>query len=264
LATHVKHVGPHETVDQGRRRIERETKLCRKIDAWMAVQQLFIPEVALLRDREDAERKRVSATQAMLGIRAQDMKLWLPSAIGQRVQCDTGLLEYEYKLRKGQVFGALKEIRSLLIIRTHEYKYMDKSLNGVRAKTRSATRTQAIGARLTHAEDDYHIACTALVSLGGMLGIDEWKQHLLVLNADDVRPRPSKVFGDEERQKRGKRKKRKLDAEAEAREAEQKAEEKRPMSWIWISQVASGEATDTVHNECKLLDCATSCRANGS
>jgi hypothetical protein len=80
----VKHVGAHETVDQGRRCIERETKLRRKIDAWMAVQQLFIPEVALLRDCEDTERKRVSATQAMLGIRAQDMKLWLPSAIARR------------------------------------------------------------------------------------------------------------------------------------------------------------------------------------
>jgi hypothetical protein len=260
----MKHVGAHETVDQGRRRIERETKLRRKIDAWMAVQQLFIPEVALLRDREDTERKRVSATQAMPGIRAQDMKLWLPSAIARRVECDTDLLEYEYKLRKGQAFGALKEIRSLLIIRTHEYKYMDKSLNGVRAKTRSATRTKAIGARLTHAEDEYRVARTALVSLGAMLKLDEWQQHLLVLNADDVRPRPSKAFGDEERQKGGKRKKQKLDAEALAREAERKAEEKRPMSWIWISQVASGEATDAVHNECKLLNCLASCRANGS
>jgi hypothetical protein len=140
------------------------------------------------------------------------------------------MLEYEYKLRKGQAFGALKEIRSLLIIRTHEYKYMDKSLNGVRAKTRSATRSKAIGARLTHAEDKYRVARTALVSLGAMLNLDEWQQHLLVLNADDVRPRPSKAFGDEEWQKGSRRKKQKLDAEALAREAERKAEEKRLMS----------------------------------
>ncbi|KAJ7906822.1 hypothetical protein B0H13DRAFT_1880221 [Mycena leptocephala] len=192
LATHVKQVGAHETVDQGRRRIEHETKLRRKIDAWMAVQQLFIPEVALLRDREDMERRRVSAMQAMQGIRAQDMKLWLPSSITRRVQCDTSL-------------------------------YMDGSLSGVRAKTRSATRTKAIGARLTHVEEDYRTACTALVSLGAMLKLDEWQQHLLVLNADDVRLRPSNVFGDEERQKGGRRKKQKLDAEALAREAETRA-----------------------------------------
>jgi hypothetical protein len=95
-----------------------------------------------------------------------------------------------------------------------------------------------------------------------MLNLDEWQQHLLVLNAADVRPRPSKVFGDEERQKGSRRKKQKLDAEALAREAERKAEEKRPMSWIWISQVASGEATDAVHNECKWLNCLASYKAS--
>ncbi|KAJ7787039.1 hypothetical protein B0H14DRAFT_2629794 [Mycena olivaceomarginata] len=95
LGRHVKSVSAHETVDQGRRRIERETKLRRKIDSWMRVQQLFIPEVAILREREDAERNRVAATQPLPGMRAQDMKLWLPSAIGTDTECDEALQNYE-------------------------------------------------------------------------------------------------------------------------------------------------------------------------
>ncbi|KAJ7880130.1 hypothetical protein B0H13DRAFT_2542393 [Mycena leptocephala] len=235
LATHVKNVGAHETVDQGRRRIERETKLRRKIDAWMMVQQLFIPEVALLREREDAARKRVAATQAMPGIRAQDMKLWLPSAIGTRVQCDIGLLEYEYDLRKGQAFAALDEIRSQLLVRTHEYKYKDKSLRGNKAKTRSATRTKAIDARIERASEDYRSAYAALVSLGVTLKQTEWQQHLKLLKPGDARGRPSSLFGDEERQK--------------ARRAALRAEGKMPMSWIWLSQGADGEEGDVVDNE---------------
>ncbi|KAJ7810115.1 hypothetical protein B0H13DRAFT_2248680 [Mycena leptocephala] len=250
LATHVKNVGAHETVDQGRRRIERETKLRRKIDAWMMVQQLFIPEVALLREREDAARKRVAATQAMPGIRAQDMKLWLPSAIGTRVQCDIGLLEYEYDLRKGQAFAALDEIRSQLLVRTHEYKYKDKSLRGNKAKTRSATRTKAIDARIERASEDYRSAYAALVSLGVTLKQTEWQQHLKLLKPGDARGRPSSLFGDEERQKGGGgRKKARLDPEEAARRAALRAEGKMPMSWIWLSQGADGEEGDVVDNE---------------
>jgi cobalamin biosynthesis protein CobT len=45
----------------------------------MAVQQLFMPDVAILRARDEAERKRVGATPPVPGMKAQDMKLWLPS-----------------------------------------------------------------------------------------------------------------------------------------------------------------------------------------
>ncbi|KAJ7161709.1 hypothetical protein C8R46DRAFT_1284049 [Mycena filopes] len=251
LATHVKHVGAHETTDQGRRRIERETKLRRNlVDAWMTVQQLFIPEVSVLRDREDSARSRAAATQPMPGIRAQDMKLWLPSAIGTRADCDTALQEYEYDLRRGQAFESLDEIRNQLIVRTHQYIYHDAAVHGVKGKTRSATtrKIKALDARIHRAEQEYRAAYSALVSLqvGGLLKRTEWQQHLKVLKAEDVRPRPQQLFGDEERQRGGMRKKKaRLDPDAEARRAQQKA----PMSWIWISQAGAGDDVDVVDNE---------------
>ncbi|KAJ6545302.1 hypothetical protein B0H19DRAFT_1238233 [Mycena capillaripes] len=220
LATHVKHVGAHETVDQGRRRIERETKLRRKIDAWMTVQQLFIPEVTQLREREreDEVRKRAAATQVLAGVRAQDMKLWLPSAIGTHVQCDEELRDYEYQLRKGQAFGALAEMQGLLLLRTREYHQKD-ARPGVKAKTRSETRAQGIQARDNQAADEYRAARAALVNLGAALKRTEWQQHLKVLKTEDVQGRPSARFGDEERQRGGhvRKKARLLDPEAAAR-----------------------------------------------
>ncbi|KAJ7920511.1 hypothetical protein B0H13DRAFT_1605382 [Mycena leptocephala] len=176
---------------------------------------------SLLREREDAARKWVAATQAMPGLRAQDMKLWLPSAIGTRVECDVGLREYEYDLRKGQAFAALEEIRAQLLMRTHEYKYKDKSLHGNKAKTRSATRTKAIDARIARASEDYQTAYAALVSLGAAL-----KQ---------MEPKKSR-----------------LDPEEAARRAALQAESKMAMSWIWLSQGADGEEGDVVDNESKI------------
>ncbi|KAJ7044257.1 hypothetical protein C8F04DRAFT_1250200 [Mycena alexandri] len=246
LATHVKHVGAHETVDQGRRHIERETKLRRKVNAWMAVQQLFIPEVTVLRDREDTARNRTAATQPMPGIRAQDMRLWLPSAIGTRVECDAALQEYEYDLRQGQAFESLDEIRNQLIVRTHQYNYQDAAVHGVKGKTRSATKIQGIDARIHRAEEEYRAAYAALLSLGRLLNRAEWQLHLKVLRAEDVRPRPQQLFGDEERQRGGnRRKKARLDSEAVARRKEQDG----PMAWIWISQAGAAEEVDVVENE---------------
>ncbi|KAJ7900554.1 hypothetical protein B0H14DRAFT_3423173 [Mycena olivaceomarginata] len=210
----------------GRARIERETKLCRKIDGWIAVQQLFIPEAALLRQREAAERDRIGATQSLPGIRAQDIKLWLPSAIGTLVQCDRSLLEYEYELRKGQAVLALNEIRSCLISRTREYKHRGK-VTGVRAKTRSGTRVAHIQAEVDRAADEYRAARAALVALGPRLQHRDYV-HLQVLNAADGGKRKKKA-----------RRMAAVDPEAAAEEAEaakQKAEDGMEMSWIWKNE----------------------------
>ncbi|KAJ7653994.1 hypothetical protein DFH06DRAFT_1330093 [Mycena polygramma] len=248
LATHVGHVGLHETVDQGRRRIDRETKLRRKIDSWMLVQQLFIPEVTRLRERDDTARKRAAATQVLPGVRAQDMKLWLPSGIGRQAQCDASLVEFEYRLRKGQAFAALDEMCGLLALRTREYHHKDRGQHGVKLKTRSDTRIKGLQARISAAAEDYRAARSALVALGVMLKKTEWDIHLKVLAAGDVRGRPNAHFGDEERQRGGRKKRRVLTPEEEARKAAVNAEDKMPMSWIWLAQGA-GDDEDVVNND---------------
>ncbi|KAJ7310883.1 hypothetical protein DFH08DRAFT_974040 [Mycena albidolilacea] len=169
LATVFKNVGQHETPMQGRARIERETKLCCKIDGWIAVQQLCIP----------------GGSTAATMIRAQDIKLWLPSAIGMPVQHDRSWLEYEYEPHKGQALLALNEIRSRLISRMWEYKHRGK-VTGLREKTRSGTRVAHIQAEVDCAADKYRTARAALVALGPRLQHRDYA-HLQVLNAADAR-----------------------------------------------------------------------------
>ncbi|KAJ7303441.1 hypothetical protein DFH08DRAFT_977124 [Mycena albidolilacea] len=251
LATHMKHIGAHETVHQETKRLERETKLWRKIDSWSAIQQLFIPEVTVLRDREDAERKRVGVTQPVPGLKAQDMSLWLPSAIGTRAQCPLRLQEYEFQLRQGQAVWALKVMRDGLILHAHEYIYRD-GVHGTKAKLRSGSRTDAIQLRIDCAAEEYRAARAALVKLGAILRQTEWQQHLWPLLAEDVRGRPRTTFGDPERQ-RGGGKKKKAQSSAmgpeDARAAEIQAEAKKGMSWIWYSEGRTGKPEEVVKSE---------------
>ncbi|KAJ7823221.1 hypothetical protein B0H14DRAFT_3470200 [Mycena olivaceomarginata] len=207
LATVFKNVGQHETPTQGRARIERETKLRRKIDGWIAVQQLFIPEAALLRQREAAERDRIGATQSLPGIRAQDIKLWLPSAIGMLVQCDRSLLEYEYELRKGQAVLALNEIRSRLISPDAGVQHRGK-VTGVRAR-----RDRGRACPTSRPRWIVPPTSTALLELHSSPWDPRLQHrdyaHLQVLNAADVRGRPSAVFGDDDRRRKGGKRKKK-------------------------------------------------------
>ncbi|KAJ6470678.1 hypothetical protein C8R47DRAFT_1222567 [Mycena vitilis] len=256
LATHVKHVGAHETLDQGRRRIDQETKLRRKIEAFMVVQQLFIPEVTLLREQDDLARKRVAATQTLAGVRAQDMKLYMPSAIGARAQCDETLQDYEYQLRKGQAFAALDAIRAQLIVRTREYHFKDANRSH-KIKTRSQSRIKGIQARMEEAQAEYRAARSALVSLGVVLKRTEWQAQLKELKEIDVRPRPSQLFGDVDRQKGGsKKKKQRLGPEEEARRVEQEALSKMGISWIWVVQDGSETPEKIEHNEILRIEWA--------
>ncbi|KAJ7753029.1 hypothetical protein B0H14DRAFT_3096752 [Mycena olivaceomarginata] len=257
LATHMKHIGAHKTVHQETKRLERETKLRRKIDSWMAIQQLFIPEVTVLRDREDAERKRVGVTQPVPGLKAQDMSLWLPSAIGTRAQCPVRLQEYEFQLRQGQAVWALKVMRDSLILRAHEYIYQD-GVQGTKAKLRSGSRTDAIQLRIDCTAEEYRAVRAALVKLGAILRRTEWQQHLPPLLAEDVRGRPRTTFGDPERQRGGKKRKTAQPPAVgpeDAQAAQMQAEAKKAMLWIWTraKAIRYAEEIDLVEEEMRRV-----------
>ncbi|KAJ6554112.1 hypothetical protein B0H10DRAFT_2241606, partial [Mycena sp. CBHHK59/15] len=192
--------------------VERETKLRRKVVAWMDVELQFIPHVAQLRALDDAARARAAA-QASPGIRAHEMKLWLPSAIANKAPCDRQLYEYEYMLRKGQAHEALEEIRNQLLVRTHEYKWKDTSVRGVKALTRSQGRIEAIDRKIQRAAEQYRAARAALVSLG---------------NQGDA----ARTVCRSPRKKRKKRRTNHGDEDSAHDEA-------RAMSWIWITQAAT-------------------------
>ncbi|KAJ7343941.1 hypothetical protein DFH08DRAFT_810478 [Mycena albidolilacea] len=207
-----------------------------------------------------AERDRVGVTQSLPGIKAQNIKLWLPSAIGTLAQYDRSLLEYEFELRKGRAVQALNDMQSRLISQTREYKHRGK-VTGVRAKTRSGTRLANIQAEVDRAADQYRAARAALVTLGPRLQRKDYAH----LRAADIRGQPSAVFGDDDQRKKGGKRKKKtkrmgaVDPEAAAEEAEvakQHTEDGMEMSWIWKVEGATGEDKDVVNNKALRIEWA--------
>ncbi|KAJ7017666.1 hypothetical protein C8F04DRAFT_1200144 [Mycena alexandri] len=236
-------MGQHPTDDQCRTMVERTSKLRRKIDAWVKHQERFTPRVIALRKREDAARVRTARTQVVPGVKVQDLRLWLPSAImkvpgaRQRKYCTPEIQRYEFRLRVGQAHEALHEIRRQLIVRTHLYKYKDKQSFGVRANTRSKDKIDAVNDRIRRVVAAYRAARVAIVSLGKSLDETGWEVTLKELKEEDVRARPRSSMGDPERQKATRSAGSKV-----TRRGKKKARRELPLSWIWVVQTQGAVA----------------------
>ncbi|KAJ7898753.1 hypothetical protein B0H13DRAFT_802882 [Mycena leptocephala] len=167
----------------------------------MDAQVLFIPHVALFRAGEHRARKKNSATQAQPGIQVQHMALLLPSDIKERVECDTELYEYEFRLREAQAHEALDDLRHEPLIRTHLYKYKDRFAREVKANARCQTKITTVEEKNRQSAARYRAARKALVGLGRVLKKTDWESTLLPLAAEDVRGMPRALFQDPERKK---------------------------------------------------------------
>ncbi|KAJ7276586.1 hypothetical protein C8J57DRAFT_1061539, partial [Mycena rebaudengoi] len=185
--------GLHPTDNQRTTLVERTSKLRRKIVTWMEIQEQFFPQVSRLRDLEDAARARASRTQPIQGVRVQDLALWLPSAIQKKAgetPCAPDVLEYEYRMRVGQVHEALHNMRRQLLVRTKLYKWKDPNAQGVAANTRANEKIDAINDTIRRLASAYRVARAALVVLGTALKRSEWEWTLKELREEDVRGLP--------------------------------------------------------------------------
>ncbi|KAJ7157909.1 hypothetical protein C8R43DRAFT_1125050 [Mycena crocata] len=245
LAFDMADMGQHPTDDQRRGMVERTSKLRRKIESWIKQQERFVPRCKWLRRWEHQARVRAARTQPWPGVKVQDIKLWMPSAMmklprSKRRSADVSkeVQQFEYRLRVGQANEALHDIRRHLLVRTHLYKYKDKQLRGVRANMRSKQKIDALEDRIRRAAAQYRVARLALVSLGRALGEDAWELTLKELKEEDIRARPRSSFSDPERQRgvRGSR------AAIKRQKLGRKKRPVRPLSWIWISQTTAQKA----------------------
>jgi hypothetical protein len=199
----------------------------------MDAEVAFIPHVALLRAEEDRGRRKISATQAQLGIQVHAMVLWLPSDIQGHVECDTQLYQYKFRLRVAQAHEALEELRHDLLLHTHYYKYKDRFARGVRANTRCETKIKAVEERTRHTSNRYRAARRVLVALGKQLKETKWEAVLQPLREEDVHGMPRVLFQDPERKKLLRRR----GPEAWARAEGLRKEVKAKMSWISHAEV---------------------------
>ncbi|KAJ7814657.1 hypothetical protein B0H13DRAFT_1664617 [Mycena leptocephala] len=131
----------HATDHQKTALLEWSNKLGRKLLEWMKIRKLFTPTVAILRAADKKARATAARLQPTLQVPVHAMKLLLPSRLA--TMPDTVVKEshapYEFQLRVGQADEALREVRSLLLVRTKKCSWKDDFARGVTASTRTKT-----------------------------------------------------------------------------------------------------------------------------
>ncbi|KAF7326720.1 CxC2 domain-containing protein [Mycena sanguinolenta] len=169
--------------------LERGNKLRRKIASWVRTQTEFQPDVARLRERDDLARAESAKTQPTAGVSVEALELWLPSKQARTpgVIVKQSHARYEFDMREARAYEALEEIRRLLLVRTHHYKFKDKNVSGVSGHTRSRQAIAVLDERIRREAGEYRAARRALASLAPRLGETRWSLILKELAPKDIR-----------------------------------------------------------------------------
>jgi hypothetical protein len=225
LATEQKDLGPHATNLQRAKLLERANSLRRRIEAWRAVQVLYIPGVQVL-----LAHLAQSAAASSREEQVPEMRLFLPSALRRRVPCHDKLMHYEWRLRFAQAEDALDDLRHGLRLRTHLYHKKDREARGVAENTRAAANIRRQQAKVNAAAQKYRVARKALEALAISTFSAGWDTKLPKLEDADIRG-----MGQAE------------DGVSEGR---------RKVSWIWTNYTAVSQAgQDPSLNDCEGFTC---------
>ena len=192
---------------------ERMNALRRKINAWIVIQHLYMPEVAVLRSRDDKDASDDGPESPIY-----EAPLYLPSSLSRSMPCNDKLLGYEFKLREAQAYEALDELRQHLRLQTHMWKYKDRHVVGQRANTRQFNLIQRVDKKVAASAAKYRRARAALSKLADRVGEFIWRSQLLRLQDEDVRRMSEGEPDDSQGKKR--------------------------MSWIWRVQGVSENSED--------------------
>lgn len=200
-------------------------RLVRKINAWEKYEKLYLPIVELLRNdgllpNTMNEKQRDEPF---------NITVWLPSKfIGINFTFDRRLAEIEWKLRIAEAHEALDGLRHHIQIRTHIYKCKDRFTRGQAANTRALNKIETINAKIRSNRDKYRAARSALLSLGGALGLADWQSQLPILSDSDVRGISEGGEGESDGRKK--------------------------LSWIWKVMGVVGDEDGDIHlRECKSI-----------
>ncbi|KAG1886404.1 uncharacterized protein F5891DRAFT_1132498 [Suillus fuscotomentosus] len=204
-------LGVHATDNQEGKILQRRNALRRRIDAWVKIQELYLPSLTGLRMSD----RSVSGTMTAA---PEAVKLWLPSQISRTSPCDSRLQAIEWKLRYAQAHDGLRSLRSNLRAQTAVLKYKDRNLRGQGANTRARNTLKAVEARIEAAASTYEHAHRALVVLSPRVNQTGWHSSLRPLDRGDIRSMTDLLWGE--------------------------TEGTRKLSWIWNMQEAAASEMD--------------------
>ncbi|KAI0693247.1 hypothetical protein C8T65DRAFT_699285 [Cerioporus squamosus] len=179
LKSEVQALSMHATDLQRAKLQERQNVLRRRIDAWMEIQQLYMPGISTYRVR------LMSLVEECY--MPHNIPLLLPSAAASLLPCDPSLLLQEWWLRCAQAFDSLSDLRGHIEMRTHLYSNKNRFAQGQRANTRAQTIVKQVDTKIDADAERYRAAYTAIQSLRPRLGSSEWQEHLRPLQQADIR-----------------------------------------------------------------------------
>jgi len=214
-----KGLGLHPTSKQVATLAERSNRLRRRIANWIELQERYMPEARLSRQR-DARGKPDGITP----YKPQEIPLYLPSSYKFQTPLQRPeLCTYELRLREGRAHDALHEMRQHLRVRTHLYQQKDKYARGVRHNTRANSAISKSQAKVNRAAEKYRASRSAMLALSDPLALPDWNDTLPILKAEDVRGLSEGLMGD--------------------------SEGKRRPSWIWTMNTGVGNSEDKAGDE---------------
>lgn len=173
LGFDAKAIGQHATDVQKGKILQHMNALCRRIDTWAQVQVLYMPSVSHLQSPDDI------ATE----MKAHNISLFLPSSLPQWVPCDNRLLKHEWELHEAQAYDTLNDLRTVLNLRYHLYKYKDTFIRGQQANTRANGIINNAEHHIDTLSLKYSTTRDALMNLAARLGkTDDWERSLKPLD----------------------------------------------------------------------------------
>ncbi|KAG0698532.1 hypothetical protein DFH29DRAFT_983865 [Suillus ampliporus] len=230
LSLEIAALGVHATDNQLAKVQQHTNSLRRKIESRQDIQLLYMPFVSLLCTSEEPCSPASSTP-------VEAFQLWLPSAVGPNMQCAVQLRTLEWKLRYAQANDALKEIRNLLRLRSHLYKFKDSHIVGQAANTRARSTISKADARVNMAAEHYEVARAALANLAPILNEGRtWMEVFKPLN----RSKDLKALKDM---------------------WEKETEGTRHLSWIWKTPGVSENASVGLHDALHIEWCKAHARA---
>lgn len=189
--------------------IERRNRLRRRILAWRGVQDIYMPGVASLRSNE---------AEGDTQINAECLDLHLPSEVADRLPV-ISVADFEWRLRYGQAFDTLGDLRRNLLVLSSMYQSKDRYSRGQHHNTRSVMLVKTVNARVNAAANKYRKCRLALQALSTVLGKSGWDLVLRPLTDADVRGLRD---GQDSSQSEG----------------------RRTLSWIWATERNEAEMND--------------------
>ncbi|RDX44783.1 hypothetical protein OH76DRAFT_1538039 [Lentinus brumalis] len=231
VKSEVRALAIHATDIQRAKLQERQNVLCRRIDAWTEIQQLYMPGTSTYRLR--------LLSQVEDCYMPHNIPLLLPSAAVSFIPCAPSILLQEWRLRCAQAFDSLSDLRGHIEMRTHLFKFKNRFARGQRANTRAQTIIKQVDAKIDADAERYRAAYAAVQSLRPRVGSSEWQNHLQPLQQADIR---HVTEGDE--------------GESEGR---------RTISWIWRATAAppvTGDALGGMDQTLRVEWCKARARAH--